>query len=1619
MPAGLEESREGQRGSGEQWGRGSQERSPCRACPAELAGGHQGSAGAFCRGRGRRRRRRDRRRGRAAEAKGEGCGLPSSRRASFEQEGQRQQREVARGAGFEKAGSTRIGLRKQPFGPDAPRSDEHGVGQEGAKAKEARTGEHPRPGPPWFFRLRRCRGRPRRPAALRNEGCGHLAQASREHSPKAAEGHRAVRAGGHPRAWDCGGPELDAPRLAAKAAVGKVQGIAAHRLPRCCSVRDVEEWREPSCSSAGDSELEEQSPVRAGRGRLDHGPSADRIGGPPLEEGLRWVQAGDGCGVGLPEGLGRSQEAGQGELGPRPWRRRRRRRRRRGRSKVVHPALAFGNSKFVSYVVWFEGAQGLLPERSGDFSSLFPCALPYPEALLSERVVVDSSGALDWWSMAFVNTWVAWGNFVTLGCPSPGGSAYEPRVSYKSRAEARTFADQLLGEVRQFANLDLVLGRLGCSGKRGCIEEMLQQVHCTGAYCAGTAQAPGQASCALSVVPSRVALPEKAGMVDPLDWLEPARAGVVQDLVRLRRAEEDWDEIPLACHKVAPQDEDEMVLRLVAHGMAVPVQEAELPHDGRGRLLSGGLFGVGKNEQEDRLIYDRRPENATMDKLGWAHLPSGACYTRMLLDPCEYLRGSGDDLRNFYYTLKLPDNWVRYNSFGRRLSVKAARALGLCPRTPYRLCFRVLGMGDVNGCDIAQAVHEAVLRRHGLLSPASVLRYGEPAPTDATWEGVYIDDLLITQRCRLNSVVPLDGSFVPPPPDPQDMDVQRVKAAEIAYDEADLQRAVHKEFRFLTNFKAWGAEVDGILGKVGAPLHVRQQVWMLIFKIVSGGFCSKDVLRKVLGYLSYIFQYRRELYCLHHHIYKYVSEMPEGRWVKLPNYVADELRSCALHLPFAVWHMRTPLASTLVATDATPTSGGAVAVDIPRPLAQELWRQSEMKGEAVRLDRGAAEEVLCAEPKEPSVFASTVAECMPWTVTSSYSFRETSHVNLQELRALRREVIRLVARGVCLGTVLIALNDSRVVVGAVAKGRSSSFKLNGLLRGMLPHLVMGRVSLGVLWIETEANPADHPSRFRSLPPPRRVPGWLRRYGVPDRSRFLGLEVGGKEAYITGAHQAVALEMCSPVSAHALLDARAEWIDNEIEQGGLHWVWLVHYGLTAALKEILQILRLVLDAGGFFILMHPRGSPAWQLPGLRTAAFWLYNLVDRVLERCIDVAYQRGEKLYFVRVPMSKSILKALLVVLLATGKSFTGRAREGYWAAMLATWISFEGLLRPGETLWQTQFVLIKCPELIAWLLWWCEGVPRDRLLFRTYENLSTLQYLGAGGSEPGYCESLCLLVYLFGVFFAASREKPRARPSQSSQALVTGSQVAYREDIRTYVIIANPRQPDRVGCVQGGGSTTWRRLEETLPGGRLSGSAVRLRRVENWQHALQALLTAVDSAVAQMGQEEVDSGMTAQEILGDEQSLAWAASSYAGTGEAKAGSWQWHRSCSGFGGTALFFDWVLAFGVDLVSLTALLLGGLARLVLRGVAVLASSLVRELFHQASLLIGELEHSLITWLSDQLGSQGPSTAAVPLTTALPGSTSSHDRADRPPIQSSLPARPLDVITWVLLAYNAYL
>ena len=179
--------------------------------------------------------------------------------------------------------------------------------------------------------------------------------------------------------------------------------------------------------------------------------------------------------------------------------------------------------------------------------------------------------------------------------------------------------------------------------------------------------------------------------------------------------------------------------------------------------------------------------------------------------------------------------------------------------------------------------------------------------------------------------------------------------------------------------------------------------------------------------------------------------------------------------------------------DAAPSAAGACRAAIPRALSRALYRRSELRGEHARLDAPPwADETSRLIPKYRDVDA--VAACLPWRVCAQYRFRETSHINLQETRAVRNEMRAHCRRHGCSKPqLLLLLSDSRVCIGAVAKGRSSSFKLNGILRSLTSWLVLGDLSLGMLWVSTSANPADDTSRFVRLRRPPPPPSWARKY----------------------------------------------------------------------------------------------------------------------------------------------------------------------------------------------------------------------------------------------------------------------------------------------------------------------------------------------------------------------------------------------------------------------------------------------------------------------------------------------------------------------------------------------
>ena len=79
---------------------------------------------------------------------------------------------------------------------------------------------------------------------------------------------------------------------------------------------------------------------------------------------------------------------------------------------------------------------------------------------------------------------------------------------------------------------------------------------------------------------------------------------------------------------------------------------SEAALDPEGRILRAGLFAVPHKAESDRMIVDRRAANALERRLQWCTLPHGSQLALLRLQAGEFLRGSGDDLSNYFWLLR-------------------------------------------------------------------------------------------------------------------------------------------------------------------------------------------------------------------------------------------------------------------------------------------------------------------------------------------------------------------------------------------------------------------------------------------------------------------------------------------------------------------------------------------------------------------------------------------------------------------------------------------------------------------------------------------------------------------------------------------------------------------------------------------------------------------------------------------------------------------------------------------------------------------------------------------------------------------------------------------------------
>ena len=103
-----------------------------------------------------------------------------------------------------------------------------------------------------------------------------------------------------------------------------------------------------------------------------------------------------------------------------------------------------------------------------------------------------------------------------------------------------------------------------------------------------------------------------------------------------------------------------------------------------------------------------------------------------------------------------------------------------------------------------------------------------------------------------------------------------------------------------------------------------------------------------------------------------------------------------------------------------------------------------------------------------------------WTACQSLKFDRKEHINVLGLEMVKQEIKDRSNSGRCNARVM-NLCDSKVAVGCFTKRRSSSRNLNHKLRSCMRWHLASNLQLVNLWVATDMNPADHPSRDKPMP----------------------------------------------------------------------------------------------------------------------------------------------------------------------------------------------------------------------------------------------------------------------------------------------------------------------------------------------------------------------------------------------------------------------------------------------------------------------------------------------------------------------------------------------------------
>lgn len=583
----------------------------------------------------------------------------------------------------------------------------------------------------------------------------------------------------------------------------------------------------------------------------------------------------------------------------------------------------------------------------------------------------------------------------------------------------------------------------------------------------------------LSLDPKLVSLPPVGHKPVKVERLLPdAVKGMLREETMILPREQ-WRSTPV-CRRVKNGEYVNLVERVLKAGM---LSMSDSPPK-----VEVGLFGVPKEESQ-RMIDDARAAGAAMIAPPSPDL-CGPSIFAVLGSGLKVVAGM--DLSNYFHTLRMPDWLCSY--FGwPKLTTDECAQLGIDPSTPYPLR-TTCPQGWTWSSYLGQMVHREVVMR-------AVARFTERFPDVVVCVPSSAAEAARAARQSRDKIVIIVALYIDDNNmfglgNNHDKDTIKCRMNELiddfrgAYAEAGLLEQAKKCVAPNYNELEALGHVVSVGGVIGVSAQKRQDLVRLTRASLERSTVSAKAVEHLLGKWVWCMLARRSTLSALNEVFQLVSRARSRGWryIRVTKRLRMEFQLVCNLAPAMV----TPLtseANSVVAFDACLEGYGVTYAPAIAAERDALIESLTVTGCYSNVSTDKMEDSIPdAVRSTNSWFLEGSPDTLPvvrgkrkWRVARHGAWNSLGeHINVYEIKTGLMALEKAISISKSCHSSpkeIFVCGDNTASIGALARGRSSSYTLLRSCRKACVLQLIHNVRVNWIWISTHINPADAPSRW--------------------------------------------------------------------------------------------------------------------------------------------------------------------------------------------------------------------------------------------------------------------------------------------------------------------------------------------------------------------------------------------------------------------------------------------------------------------------------------------------------------------------------------------------------------